>query len=198
LQCQGISVEAVFLFDETMKMPDWERFKRHLRNSFRPNYLWGEVQRRLQSEREELAARGALATPKASLDLSNPVTDWDIHHRIWQYALWRHARGPYKPRQLASRGFLFRAQESDYNEIHDYDGCLGWGRLFAGGLEIVEVPGSHGSMWKEPNIRALSRSWDACLETLRRTSGASSASWCFQLSAASFQMIKVWTETGLF
>jgi hypothetical protein len=39
--------------------------------------------------------------------------------------------------------------------------------MFAGGLEIIEVPGDHLSMWKEPQLRTLGKVWVKSLEKLR-------------------------------
>jgi hypothetical protein len=68
---------------------------------------------------------------------------------------------------LSSQGILFRAQNSIYEEKHDYDGKLGWRGLFEGGLDVVEVPGSHTAMWEEPHIRTLIHDWENSLERVR-------------------------------
>jgi thioesterase domain-containing protein len=167
LKCHGIPVEAVFLFDSDMKMREWEWFKRHLRNTFRlgPNYLWRKIRQRLTADKEKqverLNARQSPVKPNTALDASNPEA-WLVIDRIW-----RHSLKHYRPRRLASRGILIRAQESCYNEVHNYDGCLGWRHMFAGGLEIIEVPGDHRSMWKEPQLRTLVKVWVKSLEKLR-------------------------------
>ena len=169
LKRQGIAVEAVFLFDSDMKMLEWARFKRHLRNSFRsgPDYLWRKVRQRLTEDKAARVARRnarqSPVMPGLALDGASPEA-WQFIDRIWKYSL-KH----YRPRPLASRGILLRAQDSIYNEVHNYDGCLGWRRLFAGGLEIIEVPGDHLSMWKEPQIRTLGKIFGKCLEKLRQT-----------------------------
>ena len=167
LKTHGINVETVFLFDSNMMMPKWARLKRHLRNSFRsgPSYLWGKIRERL-TEKEEgrLARRNAAqlpVIPGPALDGAGPEV-WESVHRIWQHSM-KH----YRPRPLAGRGILLRARQSIYKEVHDFDGCLGWQGLFAGGLEIIEVPGDHSSMWKEPQLRTLGNIWSGCLEKLR-------------------------------
>ena len=166
LKRHGIPVEAVFLFDSNMMMPKWGRFRRHLQNSFRlgPNYLWRKIRERLTEEKQGRVARGnsgkSPVTPSPALGASPKA--WEIVHRIWQHSLKR-----YPQRQLASRGILLRAQKSIYNDDHDFDGCLGWRHMFAGGLEIIEVPGDHLSMWKEPQLRTLGKVWVKSLEKLR-------------------------------
>ena len=44
------------------------------------------------------------------------------------------------------------------------DNRLGWRRLAAGGLEVHEVPGTHGSMREEPNVAMLVAELRPCLE----------------------------------
>lgn len=166
LKRHGIAVEAVFLFDSNMMMPAWGRFKRHLWNGFRsgPDYVWRKICERLTEDKQRRAAQHNAGQPPAT---PSPVTEganleaWESVHRIWQHAL-KH----YPQRELASRGILLRAQKSIYKEVHDFDGCLGWQGLFAGGLDIIEVPGDHSSMWKEPQLRALGKIWGDCLEKL--------------------------------
>jgi len=45
------------------------------------------------------------------------------------------------------------------------DNRLGWRRLAAGGLEVHEVPGTHGSMREEPNVAMLVAELRPCLES---------------------------------
>jgi thioesterase domain-containing protein len=40
----------------------------------------------------------------------------------------------------------------------------GWDKVAGGGLEIHDIPGSHGSMLKEPQVRSLAEKLRACLE----------------------------------
>jgi thioesterase domain-containing protein/acyl carrier protein len=56
---------------------------------------------------------------------------------------------------------LFRAskQPAGYNTDRD----LGWERLAAGGVEVHEIPGYHGSIVMEPRVRILAEQLRACL-----------------------------------
>ena len=69
----------------------------------------------------------------------------------------------YEPRQLDSRGVLFRSVSKD-ELFRGYDDSLGWKGLFAGGLEIIPVLGDHLSMIREHH-QALARKMT---ETLKR------------------------------
>ncbi|MGZ5005791.1 MAG: amino acid adenylation domain-containing protein, partial [Chthoniobacterales bacterium] len=167
LQRAGKPVEAVFLFDADMKAPAWECVKvvlaRHVRGTFRSGlpYLLGKARARRQRRKQERQAKAQIdAMPDAAL--SNGEISWRVFQRIWDHALRN-----YRPKPLDSRGVLFRAAETCYGDIHDYDGCLGWRDLFRKGLTVVEVPGDHVSMWKEPDVRTLTRLWEASLRKLR-------------------------------
>ncbi len=46
------------------------------------------------------------------------------------------------------------------------DNRLGWRRLATGGLEVHEVPGTHGSMREEPNVAMLVAELRPCLESV--------------------------------
>ena len=40
---------------------------------------------------------------------------------------------------------------------------MGWGKLALGGVEILDVPGDHATMVKEPHVRALAERLSHCL-----------------------------------
>jgi len=44
------------------------------------------------------------------------------------------------------------------------DSQYGWAKVAGGGLEIHDIPGSHGSMLKEPQVRSLAEKLRPCLE----------------------------------
>jgi aspartate racemase len=58
--------------------------------------------------------------------------------------------------------FWAKDDEADFE-----DNRLGWRRLAAGGLEVHEVPGTHGSMREEPNVTMLVAELRPCLESAR-------------------------------
>lgn len=174
LQRHGMTVEAVFIFDFQMKMRDWlrdwERFTRwslrQARDSLRGvGYFRVKARRRFQRKQlqrpDKFRAPVALAEVKA---ISNGEVPWDVVCRIQEHSLKRYRPGP-----LASRAIILKAKGSFYDDHENFDGLLGWGRLFAHGGETIEVPGDHRSMWHQPNILTLSQSWETALEKLRRT-----------------------------
>jgi thioesterase domain-containing protein len=44
------------------------------------------------------------------------------------------------------------------------DPTLGWGRICTSGLDVVEVPGDHASIFREPNVAELGRLFGAELD----------------------------------
>ena len=61
-------------------------------------------------------------------------------------ALWR-----YSPKSYPGRISLFRATEQFYDQGDD----LGWGRLNAPEINVVEVPGNHMTILQKPNVGVL-------------------------------------------
>jgi thioesterase domain-containing protein len=92
--------------------------------------------------------------------LYRPLADvpWDILHKVN-----RNAANSYRFRQLKSRGVLIRAQDAPRYE-HFAD--MGWGGLFKGGLEIIDVPGDHMSLLDDTHIVGLSQALQKCLARL--------------------------------
>ena len=101
------------------------RYKRKLRRSFRP------VMNKL------FAATGR-TLPAALVGIQSAIDQ---------------AYDSYAPQPYAGRVVLFRALDQPMG-IHP-DPLLGWGPLIAGELEIIDVPGFHGSMVMEPRVRVL-------------------------------------------
>ena len=174
LRDAGMFVEAIFLFDSDIKISGWRQFTywtaRQV-NRIRRHGLdrqWRTTQERLQNEnRRRMSMAEARRNAPLAVHLVSGDVPWEVFDRIWLNAL-RH----YTPRPVATQGFLFRATQPTYGEKRDYDGCLGWNRLFLGGLEVTEVPGDHWTMWKEPNASALGQSVKKSLKTLRRTTNS--------------------------
>jgi hypothetical protein len=44
---------------------------------------------------------------------------------------------------------------------------MGWADLFTRGLDVVETPGDHWSLLKEPHLQVLARRIDQCIGKLR-------------------------------
>jgi len=69
----------------------------------------------------------------------------------------------YVPREYRGRITIFQTLASALDEkaTHDY-----WARLAGGGIDTVEVPGSHETLFVEPNVQLLARAIAASLKQL--------------------------------
>lgn len=68
----------------------------------------------------------------------------------------------YHPKPYPGKVTLFRATEQPYGIY--YDRTLGWGSLVQGGLEIIDIPGHHGSIIREPRVGYLAQNLKECIE----------------------------------
>ncbi len=87
---------------------------------------------------------------------SIPASYIQIEDQIWR------AGQKYVPEVYSGKVTLFRASNQPLG-IHP-DPTLGWEGLAAGGLEIHEVPGHHGSIVAEPFVRVLAEQLRNLLE----------------------------------
>ncbi len=157
LRRAGKEVGGVFLFDADMKPSRWAALRvrglRHARQVMKNGapYLWKKMRDRRARQKTGGSTR--------------PAADDEISWRIFQ-CIWDHAQRNYSPQILDTPGVLFRAKTTIYGDIHDHDGCLGWRGLFSEGLEVIEVPGDHLTMWVEPHVLALTQAWQDSLGQL--------------------------------
>lgn len=170
LVAAGIRVQAVFLFDGNIEIHGWRLTKFRCRRQARLlregglrrcAFLLGEVWRRVRGHPASTEAHPDAPPISSSAEyISGENLPWWVLDRIWSRAVRQ-----YRSRPLPSQGVLFRAQECIYEDVLDYDGKLGWDGLFAGGLDVFEVPGNHSAMWEEPRI--LIENWESALEKTR-------------------------------
>jgi thioesterase domain-containing protein len=169
LERDGILVKAVVIFDQEIRPPASERFKqkinRHARNAIAQG--WGYLWRRAQQARQRMKrGRETVTQAQESPDVSPEwlagqefETTWPLVVRVWDHSLDR-----YHPTPVRARGIVIRArdQKPGFTSEENYDGCLGWKRLFRGGCQMVDVPGDHASMWKQPHLGELLKAWEKC------------------------------------
>ena len=67
----------------------------------------------------------------------------------------------YVPQMYPGHVTLFRASKRSSGYTNDRD--LGWAKLVAGGVEIHDIPGYHGSIVMEPRVRVLAQKLEACI-----------------------------------
>jgi thioesterase domain-containing protein len=161
LRREGQRVDAVILLDTAVLTHWWLRlkkltFRRALTAlSFRIERLRTVVaQRNLWNRRHKLefATRNAQFEQLAAEQFVE--VPWEIRQKFYAPTY-----KTYRPRPLDSYGVLIRAQASP-NHSHHAD--MGWSGLFTEGLEIVDVPGAHGSMLTT-HIFELSQALQKCL-----------------------------------
>jgi thioesterase domain-containing protein len=73
----------------------------------------------------------------------------------------------YVPRRLETAGILVKAEPATGGEkpYRDFDSALGWGHMFAEGLDIIQVKGNHISMIEvDHNMAGLAKAVNAVLE----------------------------------
>ncbi|MEO5817108.1 MAG: condensation domain-containing protein [Gemmatimonadaceae bacterium] len=73
----------------------------------------------------------------------------------------------YEVKPYSGRVTLFRARNSS-PRIHS-DPLGGWGEVAGGGVDVIEVPGTHDSMFEQPHVVALGEAISHCIARLDTT-----------------------------
>jgi thioesterase domain-containing protein len=92
----------------------------------------------------------------------------------YQQVLQKHyeASRAYTPRPYPGRVTLLRARTQAL--LRWESSTLGWSELAAGGVEVLEVPGDHGTILTEPHVQTLARQIRGALVRARRAQPATS------------------------
>ena len=152
---------AIFLVDTWLsKLPVWIRLK---------ELTWASARWSLASRLERLLSKAwRIAERLLPLSMSPqyPLTAADVPADQpmvdLPFEMRSHLRQAYRLRPLKNRGVLFCAQLNSHLEVLlAYSNRLI--KLFAGGLEIVDTPGDHITLLKDPNIHVLAHKFDQCL-----------------------------------
>jgi len=92
------------------------------------------------------------------LDEQGMPVPWELLDRLYD-----EIGRTYRLRSMDSRGVLLRTAEFDGKRVDHAPGdALGWENLFNRGLEIIDIPGEHYSIWGE-QIPTLAREMDRVL-----------------------------------
>jgi thioesterase domain-containing protein/acyl carrier protein len=161
LQQQGRTVEMIVLVDSWAAYPAWWQKIKVLSMTrawsslrFRTRHGWLKTRDRLRRALGR-PADASLPHQESELpqaDIAHPTgkISWGIFKRInW------HARNHYQTRPLDSRAVLFRAQRSELASYYPIANRLGWDGLLKRGLEVVDTPGDHFTLLKEPHVQIL-------------------------------------------
>jgi len=186
LTAQGQNVALLAIIDHTPPptryyMRFWTPafLMEFLRNT--PSWLLDEI---CNSELEEILARirlktGAVrrrigaflhrASPGSTASGAEGLIDLSRVPEPFRNLLEAHYRAlrEYVPTAYPGRVTLFRARTRPLLRLHGRD--LGWSRLAAGGLEIIEITGNHHSILSEPHVRVLAARLRFYLEKAQAT-----------------------------
>lgn len=79
--------------------------------------------------------------------------------------LWANTKSliNYKPQLYPGRVTLLRSQGSVGNVRRDP--TLGWGNLAQGGVEIINIPGHHLNILRQPHVQTLAETLKTCLDS---------------------------------
>jgi thioesterase domain-containing protein len=83
------------------------------------------------------------------------------------------ARRRYRPGTYPGRITLFRLREQPATELYRPDPELGWHGLAAGGLDIVDIDGTHGLQFQDPWVAANAAKLRERLAEARRAASGS-------------------------
>ena len=101
----------------------------------------------------------------AIVGLNGALRDLEAHEQIQVllrvFRANRAALRAYVPRVYPGRLTLFRARRQGFGTQRDP--TLGWAPLVAGGIDIREIPGDHGSCCREPDVEGLVEQLRQCL-----------------------------------
>lgn len=176
----GREVEMVFLLDSWAGVPPWWKRIRTLSLvraweslAFRVSNLWTRARRRLSPPKHTPLSAG----PEGPADgvfgeVNRPVGD--VPWEIWENIYYK-AGDEYQFQPVETRGVLFRTQHSEKAYLYPVYADLGWSGFFHQGFQIVEVPGDHFSLLKDPEVVTLAQRFRECLEKLRSRHSSSAS-----------------------
>lgn len=152
LEAQGQELSLVALFDAGMRKPGQTFDER----DFLPMLLllFPHEDAEFVEQLQRKSAEEQLAYFRDRAELAKVVMQ-DTEHSIAQhiFAVFQanvKAIVEYEAQPCRSRLTVFRAEEKA-TPMHE-DPELGWGPWAGGGVEVIEVPGNHVSMFREPTI----------------------------------------------
>jgi len=186
LHAQGETVALLALLDSAPANAGYETVTwwrpsyafQFLKNLF---YWWGDFSRldsktkfrfvvrktRALGRKLAEAVRGRNGSEKVDIeDVIDPALFPENELNLWKIhlqALIEHVQMPY-----AGRAILFRTRGHPIFCSLAEDFC--WGKLVEGGLDIRPVPGSHESIFVEPNVQCLARELEETLSEARQFS----------------------------
>lgn len=157
LHTQGQKVSLLVLLDafspQYYQRTGSERLVHFLRLGLKDKMMYllekAGVKKMLQRINPKLAQGNGRLSPQAPKQMT-PLA-----------SIYIKAVSKYVPQVYPNKAIYFRATN---DPTHFFNGRLGWDELFAGGLEIHDVPGSHLSMLGQLHVQDLAAKLSACLD----------------------------------
>ncbi|WP_019506242.1 non-ribosomal peptide synthetase [Pleurocapsa sp. PCC 7319] len=165
LQAQGEKVALLALFDTWgpnayVRHPLYKRLGTHLRKFSRLGleYL-ASKNNWLQGNVDQVQQQSWTSINKFNLNLAEENYQVQKERRLIKVnQIYDRATQNYIPRPYSGDITLFRSiQMDEMLEFGDVDPQLGWGNLAVGGLEIIDIPGDHLGILKEPHVAKLAQ-----------------------------------------
>lgn len=134
-----------------------------LKSKDKLTYIWQKMIKLRKKTRRSVMNRRKAITRKLYLAIGRPLPRalQEIQNAL------RQAHRSYVPQIYPGRVTLFRASKQP--DGISPDPTLGWEGLAAEGLEIHEVPGTHGALVVEPRVRFLVEKLRICLDKAQAT-----------------------------
>ncbi|WP_138497554.1 amino acid adenylation domain-containing protein [Nostoc sp. PA-18-2419] len=162
---QGEEIGILIILDScrpgySKRSPFFKRMFLHLNKIAQqgPMYLWQTVMRWSYWKKSRFQNKY-----KRYLEVALNLPETDKHLEIIDSNT--QAISKYIYPIYSGRAILLRTEDRNRDEAigTQYDPQFGWGDLFAGGLDIHYVPGSHLSLFGEPHVQVLAEILKNCL-----------------------------------
>jgi len=164
----GRNVDRIVLLDSFAKIP-WLRRVKDLTFA----RLWWSVNWRIAYLRGVIAGNGMAKsmrshdapTSRVFRSVVEPAYQAlsDVPWEPVRRRIFRGSVRSYRYLQFKGRGILVRALDQ---HLYDHYADMGWGSLFADGLEMIDAAGDHFSLLADQNISGLAQSLDQCLASV--------------------------------
>jgi amino acid adenylation domain-containing protein len=170
LQAQGEEVALLALFDTWDPKaytihPLHKRLLTHLRKFSRSPFKY--LFFRLTNTNKFLKIKQKfLHLGKFNLDLSHENHQEKNEQQLNKVPeIYLKAQQNYIPQIYSGKVTIFKAMQEceDMLAFGEFEDQFGWGNLVTGGLEIINIPGDHFGILKEPHVKILARELGRCL-----------------------------------
>jgi thioesterase domain-containing protein len=173
LYAQGQKVALLALLDEKInkdeQIPFSDWISGHMKNFFaqgvsdRVNYITGRIQNKID---QKIPKELLLAFRKVS---GTKVSDQREIFRNVSKANFQ-ALSCYKSKPYPGKVTLFKAKLGSPKR-YALDPLGGWGKIALGGVDMIEVPGDHYTIIKEPHLPVLAAEIKMCLDKAQGNQG---------------------------